>query len=66
MRGLLHKAGKVTSSSSGSNSVAVETLGDLRDHLEQDGEDIAAIELRILKHALDLIQNRLYSPAVNL
>ncbi len=46
--------------------MAVETLGDLRDHLEQDGEDIAAIELRILKHALDLIQNRLYSPAVNL
>ena len=42
--------------------MAVETLGDLRDHLEQDGEDIAAIEVRILKDALDLIQKRLYFP----
>ena len=44
----------------------VEALRDLRDHLEQDGEDIAAIEVGILQDALDLIQNRLYFPTANL
>jgi hypothetical protein len=45
---------------------AVEVLRDLQCHLEQDGEDIAAIEVGILKDALDLIQNRLYFPTAKL
>jgi hypothetical protein len=45
---------------------AVEVLRDLQGYLEQDGEVIAAIEVGVLKDALDLIQNRLYFPTANL
>jgi hypothetical protein len=45
---------------------AVETLGICGTISNRTGEDIAAIEVGILKDELDLIQTRLYSPAANL